>query len=280
MRKTIDLHPDGQYRPSGDALPWFTGALGEIAVAGVLAQLGSEWTVLHSVPVGKNEADIDHVVIGPSGVFTINSKNHSGQRIWIAGRGLFVGGHSTNYISSALGEAARAESQLSNFAGLNVPVSPMIVFVNPGPRTVKSPPEGRVRVLSDRELLSALEGPRVFSDDQLHRIVSVAVRPGTWHDKPLQTQDSQDLAVRFNAIMARTLQGAASAPSTAGRSTPRVRAMRSEPPRRTSSSSRQRSRSRGPGFIEQLVRLGLGMAFLYFFLVVLLPMITSSMLSR
>jgi hypothetical protein len=33
-----------------------------------------EWTVLHSVPVGTGSTDIDHIAIGPAGVFTLNTK--------------------------------------------------------------------------------------------------------------------------------------------------------------------------------------------------------------
>ncbi|MBG6212216.1 hypothetical protein RCH23_000129 [Cryobacterium sp. CAN_C3] len=45
----------------------------------MLSKLGPEWTVLHAVPVGSGSSDIDHVVIGPAGVFTINTKNHTGK---------------------------------------------------------------------------------------------------------------------------------------------------------------------------------------------------------
>src|SRR4051794_31911273 len=98
MQRTLALHQPSFYTPSGDALSWYKGALGEIAVAGVLGWLGSEWTVLHSVPVGAGDSDIDHVVIGPAGVFTINTKSHPGQDVWIGGHGLLVSGQKTNYI--------------------------------------------------------------------------------------------------------------------------------------------------------------------------------------
>ncbi len=60
------LHPD--------AWPWFAGAVGEMQVGRILAKLGEEWTVLHAVPVGEGRTDIDHVVIGPAGLFTINNE--------------------------------------------------------------------------------------------------------------------------------------------------------------------------------------------------------------
>ena len=39
-----------------------------------ITQVGRKWHVIHSVPSEKG-ADIDHVVIGPAGVFTLNTKN-------------------------------------------------------------------------------------------------------------------------------------------------------------------------------------------------------------
>lgn len=81
--------------------PWYRGALGEIAVGRVLAGLGPDWLVLHAVPVGTGSADIDHVLVGPAGVFTINTKNHPGQPVWVAGKTLMVGGKKTRHLYSA-----------------------------------------------------------------------------------------------------------------------------------------------------------------------------------
>lgn len=63
---------------------WYKGALGEIAVGRLLERLGAEWTVLHAVPVGTGASDIDHILIGPAGVFTLNTKNHTDQAVWVA----------------------------------------------------------------------------------------------------------------------------------------------------------------------------------------------------
>ncbi|BDZ50137.1 hypothetical protein GCM10025867_23780 [Frondihabitans sucicola] len=59
---------------SNASRPWFVDALGEIEVAERLRALGTRgeaWRVLHSVPIGAGTSDIDHVVIGPAGVFTL-----------------------------------------------------------------------------------------------------------------------------------------------------------------------------------------------------------------
>jgi hypothetical protein len=212
MQRTLELHQPGFHTPSGEALSWYTGALGEIAVAGVLGWLGDEWTVLHSVPVGEGDTDIDHVVIGPPGVFTINTKNHAGQKIWIGGHGLLVSGQKTNYIGLAAAEASRAERLLSDAAGLVVPVSPLIVLVNAGERTVKAAPEGGVRVVADWELIDALRSRRIFSDEQIGRIVRAAIRPETWRRRSTPPVDARRLSIQFNAIVARGLQGATPTP--------------------------------------------------------------------
>ena len=215
MERTVELHPRGFYAPSGEALAWYTVALGEIAVAGILGWLGPEWTVLHSVPVGRNDSDIDHIVIGPAGVFTINTKSHVGKDIWIGGYGLLVSGQKTHYITNAIHEGARAEKLLSAACNLTVPVTPVLVLVNPGKRKVKSAPEGGVRVVADWELLDSLRGRPVFSDQQVEKIVMAAIRPGTWHQHPAAPVDARTLGIQFNAIMARGHQGAVPAPASA-----------------------------------------------------------------
>lgn len=212
MQRTLELHPPGFFTPSGEALSWYKGALGEIAVAGVLAQLDSTWTVLHSVPVGNRTSDIDHVVIGPAGVFTLNTKSHPGQKVWIGGRGLLISGQKTHYVANAAAEAERAERVLSNVTSLTVPVTAVVVLVNPGKRTVRAAPERGVQVVTDGELLTLFAGRPVFSPEQTQRIVAAAVQPGTWHRHPAASDNGRAVAIQFNAIIARALQGAGPAP--------------------------------------------------------------------
>lgn len=60
---------------------WERGAHGEERTAGVLGRLpSSEWTVFNDVRwPGRPRANIDHVVVGPPGVFVIDSKNWNGR---------------------------------------------------------------------------------------------------------------------------------------------------------------------------------------------------------
>ena len=116
---------------SADSRPWYKGALGEIAVGRILARLGAEWTVLHAVPAGSGTSDIDHVLIGPAGVFTLNTKNHAGHSVWVAGRSFLVSGKKQRHIPNAVHEAARAARLLTSAAGEAVDVTGVLVVVEP-----------------------------------------------------------------------------------------------------------------------------------------------------
>jgi hypothetical protein len=168
--------------------PWYKGALGEIAVGSILERLGPGWTVLHAVPVGAGTSDIDHVVIGPAGVFTLNTKNHAGQPVWVAGRTLMVAGKKQRHLYNAAHEAARAAKLLSRVVNAPISATGVVVVVNPKSLTIKEK-SNDVVVLSDRQLLHWLNTrPTVFTERQV-RWLAAAALPGTWHRNPPPTAD-------------------------------------------------------------------------------------------
>src|SRR2546430_4688304 len=57
-------------------MAWRKGAAGESLVAGGLAPLPGEFVVVNDVT--KRFANIDHIVIGPTGVYVIDTKNWKG----------------------------------------------------------------------------------------------------------------------------------------------------------------------------------------------------------
>ena len=58
---------------------WEKGAQCESRTASALSQLGPEWTAWHDLRwPGRRYANIDHLVVGPGGIFVIDSKNWSG----------------------------------------------------------------------------------------------------------------------------------------------------------------------------------------------------------
>ncbi|TQL47115.1 nuclease-like protein [Homoserinimonas aerilata] len=167
------LHPD--------ARSWFAGAVGEIHVGSQLERLGPEWVVLHAVPVGKGESDIDHVVVGPPGVFTVNTKHHSGAKVWVGSRMVMIAGQKTDHVRNSVHEAERASKLLSLAAGLPVVARSLLVIVDPASVTVKQQPD-RVTVLTARELVRWLKRRKPTLDAaDVVQIAEAASDARTWH---------------------------------------------------------------------------------------------------
>jgi hypothetical protein len=187
---------------SPDHHPWYKGALGEIAVGRLLERLGPEWTVLHAVPVGTGASDIDHVLIGPPGVFTLNTKNHTDQAVWVARRTLMVAGKKQRHLYNAEYEAARAAKLLGRAVNGDVKVTGVVVVVSPKSMTIKEKPSSVV-VVTDRQLLRWLSSlPVVLTPRQIAVVAAVSARPGTWHRTPAASLNAAFLQSEFAALRA------------------------------------------------------------------------------
>jgi hypothetical protein len=69
-----------RFRSSPEAVAWRRGAAGERRTAHLLGPLERHgWVVLHDLAVPGSRANIDHLVIGPGGMFVIDSKQYRGR---------------------------------------------------------------------------------------------------------------------------------------------------------------------------------------------------------
>src|SRR5829696_7380474 len=69
-----------RFRPSPDARAWRQGAVGERRTARLLDPLERHgWAILHDLAVPSSRANLDHLAIGPGGVFVIDSKQYRGR---------------------------------------------------------------------------------------------------------------------------------------------------------------------------------------------------------
>jgi hypothetical protein len=93
---------------------WARGAAGERKVGEILESLGPEWHVIHGVWLGRG--DIDHVLVGPPGTFTVETKAHRG-RISV-----------TRIRDRMLSQAYAESKALERVSGLDV--KPLLVFSN------------------------------------------------------------------------------------------------------------------------------------------------------
>jgi hypothetical protein len=183
-----------------NARSWYLGAIGEIVVAEKLERLGEGWHVINAVPVGAAGSDIDHVVIGPTGVFTINTKAHANKKVWAAGQALRINGFKQNYIRNSQHEAARASKLLTNAVGRPTDVTPLIVMVGISELNlgVRRP---AVEIVTARGIVRNLRRRRrVLTPDVVAEIADVAGRRGTWHRDAIVLDDTQRHVQRFERL--------------------------------------------------------------------------------
>jgi hypothetical protein len=280
-----NIHPGrtpGEIVIDDEARGWYLGVHGERWVATRLALLGPEYTVLHSVPVGRGSSDIDHVVIGPTGVFTINTKYSPGKAVWAAGFGTYVGGRPENkYIRNLSFEVRRASERLSRAVKHRIDVTGLLVFVDPSHMSRKAPTgDGTLdlRVISDAELLAAIEGEAIYTPEQVASLSEAAALPGTWHDFPHESTLGSHIAKEFVAL--EEAVGPSLVPTstpkpvrkTPASSTNRPTKLASKPRRGRSSS---RNQSTLGSVLTAIVLIGFGLWLLSIF-----PAIITSVISR
>ena len=171
-----------------DERAWRIGADGEAHVGAQLEKLARKhprWRALHAVPVGERGSDIDHVVIGPAGVFTINTKHHPDAKIWVGKDQLRVNGHTQPYIRNSRFEAKRAAKTLTAACGFDVRVDALIVLFGVADIAVKTEPGEKdgstVHVMYRRQSIRWLANqPTTLTDAQIDAVYEQARRSTTW----------------------------------------------------------------------------------------------------
>jgi hypothetical protein len=230
--------PDG-VRLHPDAWSWYAGALGEIEVGRMLAAVGTEWFVRHSIPIGAETTDVDHLVIGPGGVFAINTKHHRGASIWIGDHVLRVNNSNTAYLNIAQGEGIDVARRLERRTDFPITVTPVIAVLNARSILDRRAPDNRqVKVVDATRLVEwLLAQPAVLDEAHLGLIKLAAEKPGTWHIDP-HAADTLRVMQRFERLAAEVGTPRAPTAATATSDYPAESRTSSRPTTRTSARSR------------------------------------------
>jgi hypothetical protein len=158
---------------------WYDGAIGELIVGHELANLPSNWHVLHAVPVGRKGRDIDHLVIGPGGVFVLNTKRHLEADIRAGTHVTWVRKNQHRYQADIGDVANEVQRALASVLPLEVHPTPVLVFVQS--KNLSQVGEQRVAALRSHDLVSYLRSQRLrLSAEQVLSIVALAEQPDTW----------------------------------------------------------------------------------------------------
>jgi len=128
------------------------GELAELNVKKVLFELSDSYTVFQNVQI-KKDFDIDFVVVGPSGIFTVEVKSHFKAGFFARKR----------FINQAFAEAMLLKEYLKA-AGIKMYISPVLVLTRA--QTSYSAPQNGVCVTSPDFLLTFIAQARKFTFDK------------------------------------------------------------------------------------------------------------------
>jgi hypothetical protein len=146
-----------------------------------LGRRGQRWRSLTEIPVGLDGGHIDHLVVGPGGIFTVDARSHPRSRISVRGNVFRVDGVAYPYISASRHEALRAARCLSAACGFPVEVMGLVVVIGAEEIAVEEDPIG-VRVLADTALETWLRRREQRIDGPTFAAVyDAARRSTTWN---------------------------------------------------------------------------------------------------
>jgi hypothetical protein len=159
---------------------WRKGLEGERRVGAELNRLGRHgWRVLHSIPLA-NKVDIDHLLIGPGGVFSINTKHHHKRAVWVGDDSVKVDhGKPAPYARKSRAEANRVVRVLERYCDFPVPVEPVLVSVGVSELKVVAT-QLSVRVYEERQVAALAPLSGVLTADQVEQVYSVARHRQAW----------------------------------------------------------------------------------------------------
>ncbi|MER5772433.1 nuclease-related domain-containing protein [Streptomyces sp. NPDC001985] len=161
---------------------WRKGLAGERRVGAELNRFRRHgWQVLHSVPLPR-DVDIDHLLIGPGGVFCVNTKHHDRKAVEVGDDAVRIaGGRPRPYPARSRAEARRVRRVLERFCGFDIPVEPVLVFVGVTELRVTSSGAG-IRIYQDRQVsaLACLSG--ALTPERVAEIFAVARDRRSWLD--------------------------------------------------------------------------------------------------
>ncbi|GAA1417229.1 NERD domain-containing protein [Streptomyces thermospinosisporus] len=159
---------------------WEKGLTGEKRVGAELDRLARHgWRVLHSIPLA-NDVDIDHLLIGPGGVFSINTKYHPKRSVWVGNDAVKVDhGKPRPYARKSRAEADRVSRVLGHYCAFPVPVEPVLVFAGVTDLKVVATQLG-VRVYQERQVASLAPLSGVLTPEQVEQVYHIARHRQAW----------------------------------------------------------------------------------------------------
>lgn len=190
---------------SVESRSWFWAAAGEFEVCRSLAGLHSPHLVLHSVSASFDGPPLDHVVIGPSGVYAVHSLYAAGEEVVVSALGLRVAGHPLSELRRARHSVGAVERCLAEEVVGDVRVTGVLAVIDAEAVTMTERPLD-VAIVDAGSLARWIQRqPRTLSDDRLAQLVEAASRSATWAAAPTQGCVDPEDAATFTRARAEVL---------------------------------------------------------------------------
>ena len=128
----------------------------EQKIGAELADLPAGWFVMPSLDLDwfdhhdPDDLHIDHVVIGPGGVFAIYVEHQPGAKVWVSEHAVTINGRESNRLRRARFAARRSSLVLTDACGFNVTVQSVVILIGAATmQTLSHPAEVHVRTQHD-----------------------------------------------------------------------------------------------------------------------------------
>jgi len=122
--RVLDPYIEAQAK---ERIKYLKGAQLEAVVAWVLEDLDDKWHVFNSIKL-ESQYDLDHVLIGPGGLYCISTKSNTGHYVGTPD-GLLHNGQPCDFAKQAMRQAMNLKDRLSAIMGDGVPfIQPVLAL--------------------------------------------------------------------------------------------------------------------------------------------------------
>ncbi|MDH6180653.1 hypothetical protein M2152_000835 [Microbacteriaceae bacterium SG_E_30_P1] len=175
-------------------------AVAELVVGDILDNLGPRWDVLHDVPLEGH--DLDHLVLGPTGVFAVRSADYGDREALLDGD-LFIAGVRTDDVGSVARQADDVARRLTVAGGGHpVAVTPLLVIVAPRRLTTISRHSTVEVVTAERLARHLASRSATLAGPEVALLSDLADRETTWPEPTGETSDRRHLHRAFAQVRA------------------------------------------------------------------------------
>lgn len=176
----------------------YRAALAELSVGDALERLGQRWDVLHDLPL--SDGSLDHLAIGPAGVFAVHTVHCDGLDAVLDSAGLTIGGEPGDDVARARADAEEAADILGDASGERIRVRPLLVLVDARRFTARTfAPAVRIVTVQDLERTLS-RAPRTLTGDEVAAVSDLADLSDTWPRADAAALDTRSLHREFASI--------------------------------------------------------------------------------